>query len=312
MMKHHNLFSYIFIFLIFTVINFGYLYPGFIAGTLVKTPGGYTPIERLKKGDWVYSITKSGNAYLSKVKNKTNYFLHHGIGIVLKDDVIITAPSQKFYISDTYSWKKSKKLTCQHTLLSGTKALADIQKIVFLDQEIEFFDIHLEDVHTFCISSHDIVVHNFPLFFIGFSIAWGGGISFEGLYFGICIAGWWLGTKLLKNSSDSHHKKLDVQPFISYGAPDPDPEDDWFEKLKKTSKRRAFHYQFKKFYQDPKTKLWWSKDNGSNHAGPHYKVFTEKATRLEWIKDVDLLGNIMEKHKGPIGRSIPLKELIFY
>ena len=97
--------------------------------------------------------------------------------------------------------------------------------------------------------------------------------------------------------------------IVSAGGPDPD--DDWFKKLQKTADKTARHERFGKFYRDPQTKLWWSKDNGSNHAGPHYKVFQERATGLEWIWDVDLVGKIMNKHKSPTGMFIPYKELIF-
>ena len=63
-------------------------------------------------------------------------------------------------------------------------------------------------------------------------------------------------------------------------------------------------------YQDPKTKLWWSKDRGG-HGGSIFKVFKEQAKGLEWFFDADELGNqIVAKHKGPIGFFIPYKELI--
>jgi hypothetical protein len=93
--------------------------------------------------------------------------------------------------------------------------------------------------------------------------------------------------------------------------PPDDPDDDWFEKLKKNYEKKAYTKQFGNLYKDPETNLWWSKDNGFNHGGEHYKVFKETAKGFEWIKDVDLLGNIMKKHKGPTGRFIPYKEIIF-
>jgi hypothetical protein len=114
------------------------------------------------------------------------------------------------------------------------------------------------------------------------------------------------------NVTQNNSKKQSSIQTPNIKGPDKDPDDDWFEKLKKVAKRKALHRKFKKFYKDPQTDLWWSKDNGSSHAGPHYKVFQERATYLEWIRDIDLLGKVMEKHKGPIGQIIPFKELIFY
>ena len=100
-------------------------------------------------------------------------------------------------------------------------------------------------------------------------------------------------------------------------GPDKDPDDDKDKidkekKIKENADKKARHQRFGKFYRDPQTKLWWSRDNGSNHGGPHYKVFREGAKGLEWIRDVDLLGKIMTKHKGSTGRFIPYKELIFF
>ena len=74
------------------------------------------------------------------------------------------------------------------------------------------------------------------------------------------------------------------------------------------------HRHFGKFYKDSQTKLWWSKAKGGNsaHSGPHYKVFKEGAKGLNWVFDSNLLGEVIEgKNKGPIGKFIPYKELIF-
>lgn len=119
--------------------------------------------------------------------------------------------------------------------------------------------------------------------------------------------------------ADAKKKQIAVQEIFENGmrnqgsvasAGGPDPDDDWFKKLKNDADKMARHQQFGKFYRDSQTKLWWSKSNAP-HAGPHYKVFQERATGLEWVWDVDLLGKVMNKHKGPIGRFIPYRELIF-
>jgi hypothetical protein len=44
-----------------------------------------------------------------------------------------------------------------------------------------------------------------------------------------------------------------------------------------------------------------------------YKAFKEGSKGLEWLFDADGVGQkIIDKHKGPIGKFIPYKELIFY
>lgn len=205
---------------------------GFAAGTMVKVPGGYELIENLKSGSLVCTITADGNAQINRVQSAISYFLHRGILFIFEDDYIVAAPQQKYFLPLSNQWKKSKKIEPFDLLLSGTNNTKQILEIIVLDQEIEFFDIRLEDTHTFCVSTHDIVVHNFPLCFIGFSIAWGTGtLAFEGLYCGICLAGLWLGTKLLKGSGyNSDSNRLQIKLFVSSGAPGPDDDDEWKKK----------------------------------------------------------------------------------
>ncbi len=114
------------------------------------------------------------------------------------------------------------------------------------------------------------------------------------------------------NAIQNNFKKQFHGQMPNIKGPDKDPDDDWFEKLKKNHERKALHYRFKKFYKDRVTKLWWSKDI-DNHGGSIYKVFKEGAKGLDWVFDADRLGQkIIDKHKSPVGIFIPYKELIFY
>lgn len=93
-------------------------------------------------------------------------------------------------------------------------------------------------------------------------------------------------------------------------APGPGEDKDFFEKLKKSANKKFRHPIFKKIYRDPKSGYWWSRCRGPNHGGDHYKMFIERKQGLEWVCDVDLLGEVMKKHKGPVGKFIPWKDLI--
>ena len=94
--------------------------------------------------------------------------------------------------------------------------------------------------------------------------------------------------------------------------PDDYKEDNnFFESLKKRADKVCRSLRFGKLYRDSKTKLWWSKDK-AHHGGSRYKVFREGSRGFEWEFDGDAMGKIIEnKHKGPIGRFIPYKEVIF-
>jgi hypothetical protein len=73
------------------------------------------------------------------------------------------------------------------------------------------------------------------------------------------------------------------------------------------------HDKFGKFYKDPsqkfgKKEIWWTKDN-ANHGGSQYKLYVRDNKVLRHVADVDEMGNIIPKHKGPIGRDIQFKDL---
>lgn len=53
---------------------------------------------------------------------------------------------------------------------------------------------------------------------------------------------------------------------------------------------------------------WWSKDT-SHHGGSRWKVYKETKKGLEWVADADEFGDFMDKHKSPVGRFIPWKDL---
>ncbi len=116
-------------------------------------------------------------------------------------------------------------------------------------------------------------------------------------------------SKIAKELTEAKVKK---GSFIPPEDPeDDDDEDDFFKKLKKRSDKKVRSKRFGNLYRDPATGLWWSRDT-AGHGGPHSKVFKKGSTSFEWQYDADLRGlPILAKHKGPIGLSIPFKEVIF-
>jgi len=141
---------------IFLLIPINALFAGFAAGTLIKVPGGYREIEQLKQGDFVYSVNKNGSISINKITKTTSYFSSKAICIVLYEDVIITALKQKLYELNGNQWIKAKSIVSNMQLLSGNNKKAMVYDVSIIDQEIEFFDIRLDDVHTFCVSTDDI------------------------------------------------------------------------------------------------------------------------------------------------------------
>lgn len=66
--------------------------------------------------------------------------------------------------------------------------------------------------------------------------------------------------------------------------------------------------KFGRFYQSVSDELWWSKDL-AGHGGSVWKVFKQEGNALIWQFDADEYGNnIGDKHKGPTGKNISLKD----
>ena len=103
--------------------------------------------------------------------------------------------------------------------------------------------------------------------------------------------------------------------------PDPDENHDYNEHKEPRKEWQLERYdevkysdKFKaKYYRDPKTKLWWTKDHAHHsriQGEPTWKVYEKTKNGLRWYKDADKYGQFIEgKHKGTVGDFIPFKEL---
>lgn len=89
-----------------------------------------------------------------------------------------------------------------------------------------------------------------------------------------------------------------------------DDNEDFFQALQNNADDVVRSDRFGKMYRDPTTKRWWAEDK-DGHGGSCYKVFQKTAKGFVWLYDADSLGHkIVNKHKGPTGRLIPLKQVI--
>lgn len=263
--------------------------------------------------------------------------------IAIANQPIMVAQNQKFFRIFDHKWVKAKDLEANTIVSAATlPSVAKVTEVTQYFNGITLYDLNLKDDHAFCVSDLNIVVHNCgvitALWFnsatnlatFGQVIASAGFAGATATLLNIAIPAVCIASAVVfvamevvqsqaakpttqsanKNSNSVQNSKAQQTPNIK--GPDKDPDDDWFEKLKKIAKEKAFHQKFKKIYKDPQTSLWWSKDI-DNHGGSIYKVFKEAARGLEWVFDADALGQkILDKHKSPVGKFIPYKELIFY
>jgi len=75
-----------------------------------------------------------------------------------------------------------------------------------------------------------------------------------------------------------------------------------------STKRHGTHGTFYETVNRNGDSMWLTVDN-SRH-GSSFKMYEETSRGLQWVADLDATGTIIDgKHKGPIGRFIPWKEL---
>jgi hypothetical protein len=284
---------------------------GFAAGTLVKTPSGYTKIEDLHEQDLLvcYDLknNKQKDCSILSVRKK---LVANPISIELSSQTIITTPSQKFYFAEVNQWLDVFAIKNYKLFYRDASRL--IGNIYGFDDVIECYEISVAECHNFYITTKDILVHNALPVIVAFF-----GMSIPTIMSSIVTLGGALGVLGVsflhrkKTHTDSSDQK---QNLNQYNSPDQDPDDlngaGFFERLKKRADKKARTKRFGNLYRDPETKLWWSKDR-AGHGGSAYKVFKEGSKGLEWLFDADMLGNpIVGKYKGPIGVMLPYKDLI--
>ena len=123
-----------------------------------------------------------------------------------------------------------------------------------------------------------------------------------------------------KNKAASKNQNINL-PTSSMGGgqlpEDPDEEEKRYEiSNSKDAEKVGRTEQFGKIHKDSKGQkwngkdIWWSKDK-AGHGGSKYKLFVSDGAKFQWVADVDELGKVMSKHKGPVGKNILLKDIIW-
>lgn len=135
---------------------------GFVSGTLVKTSSGCVPIEQLKENDIVISfdfkdqqLTEGKIAKISKTK------VDRFVEVAVNDQRLVVASDHKFFCPfEKNHWVNAQDLKQNHFILKNIKELVRINKITKFDQEVDVYNLTVDNHHNFFISYEDIFVHN--------------------------------------------------------------------------------------------------------------------------------------------------------
>ena len=134
----------------------------FIAGTLVYTPDGNVPIERIKQGDLVWAWDEetgevSQKAVVETYVNETDELVH----VFVNGEEIITTPSHPFY-SPVKGWTDAIHLRAGDilVLVNGEYVVIEWIQHEILESPVTVYNFQVADYHTYYVTDNGVLVHN--------------------------------------------------------------------------------------------------------------------------------------------------------
>jgi hypothetical protein len=146
---------------LFVLLWVGLLQPdGFAELTLVKTYGGFKPIEHFIVGNHVVVVANGGQLQPYSITHTMSYVADCFIKIQIKDICVCAAPNQKFYSCTRNDWVSAQALRVSEQLLcgSGNVVTVDAVETVYKQQKMHAFTV--ETRHIFCVTPYEIIAHN--------------------------------------------------------------------------------------------------------------------------------------------------------
>lgn len=133
----------------------------FAAGTKVKTLNGYTNIEDIKVGDYVWSYNESNGT--NELKKVANTFISRAQTVTMVNtcgDNIVSSNGHKYYMYDG-SLCDASKLSGGSLIKSfnGEEVILDKQEKT-LSHEINLYNFEVEDNHNYFVGLDELLVHN--------------------------------------------------------------------------------------------------------------------------------------------------------
>lgn len=134
----------------------------FVAGTKVLTEKGYTSIEDIREGDYVYTKNLDTNQIeLNKVSMKIDSLTSELFELTVAGEVIKTTRRHQFYIIDK-GWVRAEDLVVGDKISSEKDVDTTITKIEIkqLDERLPVFNMEMEGHHNYLITENKLLVHN--------------------------------------------------------------------------------------------------------------------------------------------------------
>ena len=134
----------------------------FVSGTKVLVENGYKNIEDIQVGDYVYALDLDTNEKsLKQVTRKFEGLSNETYEIVVNGEKITTTPKHEFYVIDK-GWIRAYDLEVGDVLNSfnnGHLEITDIKYVMHSDP-VKVYNLTVDGLHNYLISSDQLLVHN--------------------------------------------------------------------------------------------------------------------------------------------------------
>ena len=134
----------------------------FIAGTLIATADGQTPIEDIEPGDLVWAWDEetedvSLKPVVETYVNETDELIH----LTVNGEEIVSTPNHPFY-SPVKGWTAACKLRAGDilVLVNGDYVVLEKVQHELLESPIRVYNFHVADYHTYFVGEDCVLVHN--------------------------------------------------------------------------------------------------------------------------------------------------------
>ena len=134
----------------------------FVAGTSVLTAGGYTAIEDIISGDYVWAADpETGEAALKQVVQTFVSEATELVHVTVKGEEIVCTTEQPFY-SPVKGWTAACKLRAGDILVTVNGEYVVVEKVQheILESPVKVYNFEVENFHTYYVSNIGVLVHN--------------------------------------------------------------------------------------------------------------------------------------------------------
>jgi hypothetical protein len=183
--------------------NFHLIFGGFSGDTLVKVPGGYTPICELRVGDAVISYNfETSQLCTRKVLHVSyNTYIEYHKLIFYNAHQLNLALDQKLFVYDL-GWLESYKLMRGVHLGYNEKSKIIHSEIIY--ENIKLYELSIEEDQNFFVTHDDVLAHN-VVFALG--VVMGFEVAVDISLPLIVYVGAWAGSKIFGRSNN-----LEIKP----------------------------------------------------------------------------------------------------